>query len=91
VYRKLCQSTDQKELRRGIEALRKRVEKHFGDSDDPNLSRHLVGKVLMRCEGAYVSIFQNIQDAGREVYEGEAGDGVLGTKEEIGRWYRGGK
>jgi hypothetical protein len=45
----------------------------------------------MRCEGAYVGVFQNIQDAGREVYEGEAGDGVLGTKEEIGRWFRGAK
>lgn len=78
-------------MRRGIEALRKRVEKHFGDSDDLNLSRQLVGKVLGRCEGTYVGIFQRVQDCASVIYEGEGGDGVLGTKEELGRWFRGGK
>ncbi|QDS75150.1 hypothetical protein FKW77_008088 [Venturia effusa] len=81
-FRKLVQSTDQKELRKGIEALKKRVEKHFGDADDLNLSRHLVGKVLKHCEGTYVTIFQQVQDAGREIYEGEAGDAVLATKDD---------
>ncbi|KAE9990026.1 hypothetical protein Vi05172_g12968 [Venturia inaequalis] len=87
-FRKLIQSTDQKELRKGVEALKKRVEKHFGDADDLNLSRHLVGTVMKHCEGTYVGIFQQVQDAGREIYEGEAGDGVLATREEVARWFR---
>jgi hypothetical protein len=71
--------------------LRKRIDKHFGDSDDPNLSRDLVGKVLGACEAAYVDVFQRARDVGREVYDEVSSDGVLGTREEVARWFRGGK
>jgi hypothetical protein len=89
VFRKLLSSNDSKELRRGIEALRKRVDKHFGDSDDQSLSRDLMIKVLSACETAYVQCFNRLQDLGKEVYEGEEGPAVLGTREEVGRWFKG--
>jgi hypothetical protein len=78
-------------LRRGIDALRKRVDKHFGDSDDPSLSRDLMMKVLVACENAYLQCFNRLQDLGRDVYEGEEGPAVLGTRDEVGRWFRGGR
>jgi hypothetical protein len=90
-FRKLLSANDAKELRRGIEGLRKRVEKHFGDSDDQTLSRDLVGKVLTACEAAYLDCFQRVQDIGRDVYDGEEGVAVLGNRDEVGRWFRGGR
>lgn len=89
----MLQAHDQKELRRGIEALRKRVEKHFMDGDEMNLSRELVGKVLGKCEEKYKLLFERVQEVGREVYEGAGLDGieVLGTRDEVARWFRGGK
>jgi hypothetical protein len=44
-FKKILAGYDSKEIRKGIEALKKRVEKHFGDADDPGLSRGLVAKV----------------------------------------------
>ncbi|KAF2431636.1 hypothetical protein EJ08DRAFT_733035 [Tothia fuscella] len=93
-FRKLLSANDSKELRRGIEGLRKRIDKHFGNvdgSDELGLSRELVGKVLLACEHAYLEVFRRVQDFGREVYEGEEGVAVLGNREEVGRWFRGGR
>lgn len=33
--------------------------------------------------------FNRLQDLGKEVYEGEEGPAVLGTRDEIGKWFRG--
>ncbi|KAI5299996.1 hypothetical protein KEM55_000582 [Ascosphaera atra] len=60
---------DSKEIRRGIEALKKRVEKHFGDADDPILSRDLVGKVLKECEAAYTKAYDRMAHINEVVYE----------------------
>jgi hypothetical protein len=46
-------------------------------------------KVFQACEAAYCDVFRRVQDYGREVYEGEEGPAVLGTREEVGRWFRG--
>jgi hypothetical protein len=62
---------DSKEVRKGIEALRKRVEKHFGDADDPNLSRGLVGKVLKECEAFYGDVEGRIGRVTTDVYGGD--------------------
>ena len=61
------------------------------EGDDPNLSRGLVGKVLAKCEDKYASVFGRVQDLGRDVYEAMEGAEVLGTREEIARWFRGGR
>lgn len=64
-------SHDAKELRKGIEALKKRVDKHFGDADDPSISRDLVFKVLKECEKKYVSLSERMVTINQDVYAGE--------------------
>ena len=76
--RKLLSSHDNKELRRGIEALKKRVEKHFGDADDPGISRNLVQRVLKICEAKYDEAIGRINRVQQELF----------ASEEIGEWWR---
>jgi hypothetical protein len=64
-------ANDLKEIRKGIEALKKRVDKHFGDADDPNLSRDLVFKVLKECERRYVDVYERSVKISQDVYGGE--------------------
>ena len=72
VFKKLVNSYDAKEIRKGIEALKKRVDKHFGDADDVNISRDLVFKVLKDCESRYVDVHDRIMRVNQDVYSGEA-------------------
>ncbi|KAJ3511509.1 hypothetical protein NM208_g15423 [Fusarium decemcellulare] len=71
VFNKVLGNYDSKEVRKGIEALRKRVEKHFGDADDPALSRGLVSKVLAECEGFYENVERRIGEVTTNVYGGD--------------------
>ncbi|KAL4928589.1 GTP-Rho binding exocyst subunit SEC3 [Aspergillus undulatus] len=71
VAKKVLATYDAKEIRRGIDMLKKRVEKHFGDADDPGLSRSLVIKVLRECEGRYERTYDRTQQMIRAVYEGQ--------------------
>ncbi|KAL4963809.1 GTP-Rho binding exocyst subunit SEC3 [Aspergillus stella-maris] len=71
VAKKVLATYDAKEIRRGIDMLKKRVEKHFGDADDPGLSRSLVIKVLRECEGRYERAYDRTQYIIRTVYEGQ--------------------
>ncbi|KAJ4371235.1 hypothetical protein N0V83_004452 [Neocucurbitaria cava] len=71
VFKKLVHSHDAKELRKGIEALKKRVDKHFGDADDPALSRDLVFKVLKECEKKYIEVSERMVTINQDVYAGE--------------------
>ncbi|KAL9103100.1 MAG: hypothetical protein Q9163_001811 [Psora crenata] len=71
VFKKVLSSYDAKEIRRGIETLKKRVEKHFGDGDDTaGLTRDLVSKVLKACEERYLNVGERLGRLIREVYEG---------------------
>ncbi|KAL6898110.1 exocyst complex component Sec3 domain-containing protein [Trichoderma evansii] len=70
-FNKVLGSYDSKEVRKGIETLRKRVEKHFGDADDPTLSRGLVIRVLKECEEFYVGVENRIGRIITDVYSGE--------------------
>ncbi|EHK43594.1 hypothetical protein TRIATDRAFT_148763 [Trichoderma atroviride IMI 206040] len=70
-FNKVLGSYDSKEVRKGIETLRKRVEKHFGDADDPTLSRGLVIRVLKECEEFYVGVESRIGRIITDVYSGE--------------------
>ncbi|OAX85102.1 hypothetical protein ACJ72_00515 [Emergomyces africanus] len=69
--KKLLTSYDVKELRRGIDALKKRIEKHFGDADDPGISRSLVVKVLKECETRYSDLHDRMRHIIEQVYEGQ--------------------
>jgi hypothetical protein len=71
VFKKLVHSYDAKEIRKGIEALKKRVDKHFGDADDINISRDLVFKVLKECESRYNNVHERTVRINQDVYSGE--------------------
>ncbi|KAJ5586866.1 uncharacterized protein N7459_002631 [Penicillium hispanicum] len=71
VAKKVLSSYDAKEVKRGIEMLKKRVEKHFGDADDPGLSRSLVLKVLRECERRYDDAYDRTRRIIATVYEGQ--------------------
>ncbi|KAI2627012.1 exocyst complex component Sec3-domain-containing protein [Hypomontagnella submonticulosa] len=70
-FSKVLSGYDAKEMRKGVEALRKRVEKHFGDADDPNLSRSLVNRVLRECEKFYGEVEVRISTITTTVYGGD--------------------
>lgn len=70
-FTKVLASHDSKEIRKGIDALKRRVEKHFGDADEPGLSRNLVSKVLLSCEKYYEKVEDRILTISRDVYDGE--------------------
>ena len=70
VAKKTLAGYDAKEIRRGIETLKKRIEKHFGD-EDAGGNRALVGKVTKECEGRYLKVWERVQRVVAEVYEGE--------------------
>lgn len=46
------------------------MEKHFGDADEAELSRGLVGKVLKACEVVYLGLGERVDGLVAEVYEG---------------------
>jgi hypothetical protein len=70
-FKKILAGYDSKEIKRGIETLKKRVEKHFGDADDPGLSRGLVSKVIQNCEKYYEKVEDRILTISRDVYDGD--------------------
>ncbi|ANB15374.1 Sec3p [Sugiyamaella lignohabitans] len=65
-FRKLISSYDSKEVRKGIETLRKRVEKHFaGDDEDPTFSnnpgnRKLLDKVWSATQASYSVLYGDL-------------------------------
>lgn len=73
VIKRLLATYDSKEIRRGIEKLRMRVEKHFGDADDPGLSKGLVTKVIDACEKYYINVEERLEAINKDIYDGEAG------------------
>ena len=70
-FKKLLAGYDAKEVRRGIEALKKRVEKHFAEGDDAGVSRALVSKILKECEERYAGVIDRLNKINAEVYAGE--------------------
>ncbi|KAI1437067.1 exocyst complex component Sec3-domain-containing protein [Xylaria sp. CBS 124048] len=70
-FHKMLHAYDGREVRKGIEALRKRVEKHFGDADDPSLSRDLVNRVLRECEKFYNDVEVRLSVITASVYGGD--------------------
>lgn len=71
MFKKLVHTFDAKEIRKGIEALKKRIDKHFGDADDMTISRDLVFKVLKECEKKYDDVYNRTVLINQDVYSGE--------------------
>ncbi|KAI9741266.1 MAG: hypothetical protein M1834_002982 [Cirrosporium novae-zelandiae] len=70
-FKKLLAVNDSKELRRGVDALRKRMEKHLGEGDEIGLSRNLITKVWTEAERRYQAIGERVQKIAAEVYPEE--------------------
>ncbi|KAK7991742.1 exocyst complex component Sec3 [Apiospora saccharicola] len=70
-FNKVLSNYDGKEVKKGVEALRKRVEKHFGDAEDPQGGRALVNRVLRECERFYGEVEVRISTVTANVYGGD--------------------
>lgn len=81
--KKLLAAHDSKEIRRGIETLRKRIEKHFGEADDVQLSQKLVSFVCGECEREYNGVLDRLRTICADVYsQEEKGVEIEWTKED---------
>ena len=72
--RNMLSQYDSKEVRRGIDTLRRRIEKHFHDADDEPHSKALINYVCKECERFCEKTVTRIEDMIRELYpvtEGE--------------------
>ena len=72
--RNLLSQWDGKELRRGIDQLKTRIDKHFGHGDDEAKCRELVSLVCKECERAYEKTFTRIEDMIGELYPNLEGE-----------------
>ncbi|KAL1888104.1 hypothetical protein Sste5346_009791 [Sporothrix stenoceras] len=84
MFNKVLGSYDAKEVRKGIETLRKRVEKHFSSADDeqastlatlssssPTTNNSLVNYVVRECEAFYTDVENRIGSITTNVYGGD--------------------
>lgn len=69
VFKRILSIYDSKEIIKGIEALKKRVNKHFAESDETIISQTLVAKVLRECGERYVDIHDRTATVIKQVYE----------------------
>lgn len=71
-FKKVLADYDSKEIKRGIESLKKRVEKHFGEEHDAGTAsgNSLVVRVLQGCEKYYEDVEGRILTISRDVYNG---------------------
>lgn len=65
---------DGKEVRRGIDTLRRRIEKHFVDGDEEALARSLVALVTKECERSYEKNMDRAEKLMAVVYPPAEGD-----------------
>lgn len=72
--RNVLSQYDTKEVRRGIDQLRARIEKHFGVGDDEAICRALVALVGKECEKAYETTITRVEDIIRELYPNVEGE-----------------
>lgn len=69
--KKILAAHDAKEIRKGIETLKKRIEKHFTDADDPSnsSSKALIGRVFEECATRYAHAYDRMKLVIDRVYE----------------------
>ena len=89
--RNMLSQYDAKDIRRGLDTLRKRIEKHFGDADEEVLSRNLVEFVGKEVGRAYERTIERAEKLIREVYpptEGEKEVVVEFTRADVAAGFR---
>ena len=58
-------------MRKGIDTLKKRIEKHFGDVEDPtSMSKSLITRVLEECSIRYAVAHDRMKLIIDKVYDG---------------------
>jgi hypothetical protein len=70
--KKILSAYDSKEIRKGVETLKKRIEKHFADADDPVStvsSRNLIGRVFDECASRYAHAHDRMRMVIERVYD----------------------
>ncbi|KIW41146.1 uncharacterized protein PV06_06729 [Exophiala oligosperma] len=84
---------DMKEVRKGVETLKKRIEKHFSDADEgglgastSSLSRGLIGRVCEECATRYAHAWDRMRVVIDRVYEG--GLEIEWRKEDVQMMFR---
>lgn len=73
VLKKILSHYDSREVRRGIETLRKRVDKHFAEGDDQDTSKRLLAKMSRELMEEFIRIrerMENIIVGGGAPYQG---------------------
>ena len=76
-FKKLLSTYDAKEINKGIDTLKKRIIKHFGEADEPGLSQNLITKVFRECSQRYVGVYDRLERIKAAVYEGGGTGGDL--------------
>ncbi|KAK5073222.1 GTP-Rho binding exocyst subunit [Lithohypha guttulata] len=85
--KKIIKSYDSHEIRKGIETLKKRVEKHFGDVDDPStMSKSLIMRVLDECSARYLHAHDRMRVIIDRIYDG--GLEIDWRKEEVSALFK---
>lgn len=85
-FKKALGSYDGKEIRRGIETLRRRIEKHFGEGDDYGSNQKLVANITGECERKYLEVLDRVHRLAAENYENTVN--VEFGKEDIAQGFR---
>ncbi|KIW14808.1 hypothetical protein PV08_07593 [Exophiala spinifera] len=91
--KKILGAYDTREVRKGVETLKKRIEKHFSDGDDgglgastSSLSRGLIGRVFEECATRYSHAWDRMRVVVDRVYEG--GLEIEWRKEDVQTMFR---
>ncbi|EXJ69176.1 uncharacterized protein A1O5_07212 [Cladophialophora psammophila CBS 110553] len=74
--KKILGGYDAKEVRKGVETLKKRIEKHFADGDDSSAAserpgkKDLIGRVFEECAVRYAHAYDRMKIIVERVYDG---------------------
>lgn len=92
VARKVIGTYDIKEIKKGVETLKKRIEKHFGDTVEDLTgqgNKGLIGKVFKECSDRYADAHSRVENIVKAVYEGQSqGMDLEWRKEEVNALFR---
>ena len=69
--KKLLAQFDLKDMRKGVETLKKRIEKHFGEADESAVNQGLVEHVFHESSSRYAAAHDRMQAIIDNVYEGD--------------------
>lgn len=85
--KKIIKSYDSSEVRKGVDTLKRRIEKHFGDVDDPNtMSKSLITRVLDECCVRYLHAHDRMKVIIEKLYEKNVE--IDWTKEEVSAFFK---